>query len=226
MISVMIAERIKKVLHLSCLSTVFIVIIQALCVQAQPMETQLENQSPMKNYQTATFAGGCFWCLQPPFDDTAGVLRTVVGYAGGKEENPTYEQVSSHQTSHVEAIQITYDPDQVNFETLLQVFWHNIDPFDASGQFCDKGAQYKAVIFAHNQEQLKVAQTSKQTIQHQFENINIVTEIRPFTNFYPAEDYHQNYYQKNPLRYKFYRYNCGRDKRLKEVWSKQDEGRH
>lgn len=164
---------------------------------------------------TATFAGGCFWCMEPPFDKLDGVISTISGYTGGKEENPTYEEVSSKQTGHREALQVTYNPEKVTYAKLLEVFWHNIDPLDASGQFCDKGFQYTSAIFYHDDEQKKLAEASKQKLRLEGE---IHTEIIPASAFYPAEDYHQDYYTKNPIRYKFYRFSCGRDQRLKEVW--------
>jgi peptide-methionine (S)-S-oxide reductase len=162
---------------------------------------------------TAIFAGGCFWCMQPPFDalKTKGVLKTTVGYTGGTKENPTYEQTSSGSTGHREAIEVVYDAKKIAYKDLLKVFWENIDPFDKDGQFCDKGEQYTAAIFYANDEQKKEAELSKP-------KGNVATSILPAKKFYPAETYHQSYYEKNPVRYKFYRFNCGRDKRLKEVW--------
>jgi peptide-methionine (S)-S-oxide reductase len=172
-----------------------------------------------KQTAIATFAGGCFWCMEPPFDATPGVLETIVGYTGGTVENPTYEQVSAGGTGHTESIQIVYDPAVVNYEHLLEIFWKNIDPLDPNGQFCDKGAQYRSAIFYHNDEQKKLAEASKKQLE---DNCSlpqtIITEIVAASTFYRAEDYHQDYYQKNPIRYKFYRYTCGRDKRLSELW--------
>jgi peptide-methionine (S)-S-oxide reductase len=169
--------------------------------------------------QTAVFAGGCFWCMQPPYDalKSKGVLSTKVGYTGGSKANPTYAEVSAGETGHYEAIEVTYDSDKITYDELLDVFWKNIDPFDVRGQFCDKGQQYKSAIFIQNDEQKKKAQESKEKIEKSKKE-KVATLILPAGKFYPAEEYHQSYYEKNPLRYKFYRFNCGRDQRLKEVW--------
>lgn len=169
----------------------------------------------------ATFAGGCFWCMEPPYDKLEGVVSTTSGYIGGKTQNPTYEQVSSGGTGHAEAVQIVYDPKKVSYEKLLEVFWRNIDPADASGQFCDKGTQYRSAIFYHGEEQKRIAEASKATLEKSkpFKQA-IATTIVPAAEFYPAEEYHQDYYQKNPIRYKFYRSRCGRDQRLEQLWGK------
>ncbi|CAN5763477.1 peptide-methionine (S)-S-oxide reductase MsrA [soil metagenome] len=166
---------------------------------------------------TATFAGGCFWCMEPPYDQLPGVVSTTSGYTGGTAENPTYAEVSAGGTGHVEAMQVIYDPSQVSYETLLETFWHNIDPLDAQGQFCDKGSQYRSVIFYENSDQQSLAQASKQAVADQFDQ-SVATEILPADDFYPAEDYHQNYYETRPIRYKVYRFGCGRDQRLAEIW--------
>lgn len=166
---------------------------------------------------TAIFAAGCFWCVQADFNKVPGVLNTIAGYTGGTSKNPTYQQVSSGTTNYVEAVEVFYDPSKVSYADLLQVYWHNVDPMDANGQFCDKGNSYKAVIFYSNITQHKLAEQSKQLLLTKFK-INAV-KISPATTFYPAEDYHQNYYKKNPIRYKFYRLTCGRDQRLKELWA-------
>ena len=167
----------------------------------------------------AIFAGGCFWCMEPPFDKLEGVIATTSGYSGGHTENPTYKQVSSDTTGHFEVIEITYDPVKINYETLLNVFWHNIDPLDRYGQFCDKGESYRTAIFYLNEQQKELANASvnKLVASTYFES-PIVTEVLPAKTFYPAEDYHQDYYQKNPIRYNYYRFACGRDKRLEELW--------
>ncbi|MGQ9425637.1 peptide-methionine (S)-S-oxide reductase MsrA [Gilvimarinus sp. F26214L] len=167
--------------------------------------------------RTATFAGGCFWCMEPPFDKLDGVLATVSGYAGGEVANPTYEQVSSGNTGHQEVVQVTYDDELVSYQQLLEVFWINVDPVDNGGQFCDRGSQYLSGIFVHNDEQEKLAKQSKVRVDERL-NSEVVTFIQPLDIFYPAEEYHQNYYEKNPLRYRFYRARCGRDARLKELW--------
>lgn len=168
--------------------------------------------------KTALFAGGCFWCMEKPFDKVDGVVRTTSGYTGGSEENATYKKTSTGKTKHYEAIEIEYDPAIVSYEKLLDVFWKNIDPFDDKGQFCDKGPQYRAAIFPNNEQEAEFAEKSKQELQARIQGKQeIVTEIILAKPFYHAEDYHQDYYQKNPLRYKYYRYSCGRDKRLEAV---------
>lgn len=170
------------------------------------------------NLATATFAGGCFWCMEKPFDDLEGVVSTTSGYTGGTVENPSYEQVSAGGTGHVEAVQITYDPNQVSYDDLLSVFWQNIDPLDDRGQFCDKGSQYRAKIFVQTDQERQYAEAAKQALASRFGSQPIVTAIEPDQPFYAAEDYHQDYYLKHPVRYNFYRTACGRDKRLTEVW--------
>ena len=168
----------------------------------------------------ATFAGGCFWCMEPPYDELEGVLATISGYTGGTKKKPTYEQVSAGTTGHTEAVEITYDPKKISYEKLLDVFWRNIDPLTANAQFCDSGSQYRSAIFFHDHTQKTLAETSKKRLQSRFKQ-PIVTEIISASEFYPAEDYHQDYYKKNPIRYKIYRYGCGRDKRLQELWGAQ-----
>jgi peptide-methionine (S)-S-oxide reductase len=165
----------------------------------------------------ATFAGGCFWCMEPPFDKLDGVISTISGYAGGKKKNPTYEEVSAGSTGHAEAVQVTYDPKKITYEKLLDVFWHNIDPLTPNRQFCDAGSQYRTAIFYHDETQKRLAEESKKALGKHFKE-PIVTEIVAASEFYPAEDYHQDYYIKNPLRYKYYRYSCGRDQRLEALW--------
>ena len=167
----------------------------------------------------ATFAGGCFWCMEPPFDGLKGVLSTTSGYSGGKTKHPTYADVSGGSTGHAEVVQIVFDPKKVSYKKLLEVFWKNIDPLHKDGQFCDNGNQYRSAIFFHSEEQKNQALESKAALSQKFPKI--FTEVVPFTEFYPAEDYHQDYYLKNPLRYKFYRTNCGRDQRLKELWGRE-----
>lgn len=169
---------------------------------------------------TAVFAGGCFWCLQADMDKVKGVLHTTAGYAGGTAKDPTYKQVSAGGTGYYESVKVEYDPSVITYAELLNDFWHTIDPTDSQGQFCDKGSQYQAVIFYDNLTQQNVANQSKEQLIASKRFSQVVTQILPTTNFYPAEDYHQEYYKKNPIRYKFYRYNCGRDKRLEQVWGK------
>ena len=166
---------------------------------------------------TAIFAGGCFWCMEPPFDKLPGVLSTTSGYIGGKTVNPTYRQVVQGDTGHAEAVQVVYDPTKITYEKLLEVFWVNVDPLDAGGQFCDRGDSYRTGIFVRDETQLRLAQNSKKAVEARLKK-PVVTEIVLAPKFYPAEDYHQDYYVKNPVRYKIYRQNCGRDERLREVW--------
>lgn len=171
------------------------------------------------NIERAIFAGGCFWCMEPPFDKLEGVLSTTSGYTGGDVPDPTYEQVSSGTTGHYEAVRIEYDTAKISYEQLLEVFWRNIDPLDSGGQFCDRGGQYRAAIFYANPAQQRLARESKSRIEKEAGlGGPIVTEILPASAFFAAEDYHQNYYEKNPLRYRFYRFTCGRDDRLEDVW--------
>ena len=167
----------------------------------------------------ATFAGGCFWCVESDFDKIPGVISTTSGYIGGKLDNPTYKQVSAGITGHAEAVEIEFDPQKVNYEQLLQYFWRTIDPTVKDRQFCDHGSQYRSGIFYHDDAQRRAAEASKAALEKNkpFKQ-SIVTEIAQATKFWPAEDYHQDYHRKNPLRYKFYRNGCGRDARLKELW--------
>jgi peptide-methionine (S)-S-oxide reductase len=170
----------------------------------------------------ATFAGGCFWCMEPPYDELEGVISTISGYIGGTKRNPTYEEVSGGRTGHAEAVQIAYDPTKISYEKLLDVFWRNIDPLTANAQFCDSGSQYRSAIFYHDEAQKNLAEGSKKRLQSRFKQ-PIVTEIVRATEFYPAEDYHQDYYKKNPVRYKIYRYGCGRDQRLQTLWGTENK---
>jgi peptide-methionine (S)-S-oxide reductase len=168
---------------------------------------------------TAIFAGGCFWCVEAAFDKVDGVLSTTSGYTGGTKVNPTYEQVSAGRTGHYESLKVEYDPARVSYEKLLDVFWHNVDPVDATGQFCDKGSQYRAAIFVGNESERAQAEASKAALDKSHKLPGpIVTAILPATTFYPAEEYHQDYYLKNPAHYKFYRWSCGRDNRLEQLW--------
>jgi peptide-methionine (S)-S-oxide reductase len=179
-------------------------------------KTSLMDESHLEK---ATFAGGCFWCMEHPFDEIPGVVSVTVGYTGGQKKNPSYEEVSAEGTGHAESVQIIYDPQKVTYQELLSVFWHNIDPTVKDRQFCDSGHQYRSAIFYHNAEQHRVALQSKEQLEKNkpFKGA-IVTEIVPATEFFPAEEYHQHYYKKNPIRYRFYRFGCGRDKRLRELW--------
>lgn len=179
-------------------------------------------QAPAATTALATFAGGCFWCVESDFDKVPGVISTTSGYIGGSTANPTYEQVSSKSTGHAEAVQIVYDPAKVSYEKLVAYFWHTIDPTTKDRQFCDAGSPYRTAIFAHGEQQLKIAKASKAALDKTkpFKE-PIVTEIVLASTFYPAEQYHQDYYQKNPLRYKYYRASCGRDGRLNQLWGDQ-----
>ena len=182
----------------------------------------LTSPAAAQELKTAVFAGGCFWCMEPPFDELDGVVATTSGYSGGHAENPTYEQVTYGDTGHLEAVQVTYDPEKVDYARLLDVYWRNVDPFDNLGQFCDKGASYRAAIFVDGDAELELADRTKQKLQSEFGQ-RIVVRILPRTTFYDAEDYHQDYYLKNPLRYKYYRFRCRRDARLAEVWGTSGE---
>ena len=174
--------------------------------------------------EKATFAGGCFWCMEPPFEKLDGVTEVISGYTGGKKVNPTYEEVSYGGTGHLESVQIIYDPSKITYSELLDVFWKQIDPTDPNGQFVDRGLQYRSAIFYHNDEQKSLAEKSKEELDKSGRyNKPIVTEIIQASTFYKAEDYHQDYYKKNPIRYKFYRYNSGRDQYLKKIWGNEME---
>lgn len=167
----------------------------------------------------AIFAGGCFWCVEEAFDPVEGVISTTSGYIGGVKPRPSYEEVSAGGTGHAEAVQVVYDPAKVTYEKLLEVFWRNIDPLTADAQFCDKGDQYRSAIFYVNEEQKRLAEASKAALEKSERfKAPIVTQIVAAAPFYAAEDYHQDYYQRNPLRYRLYKYNCGRAQRLKELW--------
>jgi peptide-methionine (S)-S-oxide reductase len=173
--------------------------------------------APKPNLARATFAGGCFWCMEPPFEKLGGVVSVTSGYTGGQKPNPTYEEVSAGATGHAEAVEIVYDPQKVSYAQLLDVFWHNVDPTQADGQFCDHGRQYRTAIFTHDEEQRRLADESKKQVQARFPK-PVLTEIVPASRFYPAEEYHQDFYKRNPVRYYSYRAGCGRDRRLKELW--------
>ena len=197
-------------------------ILAAIAVTATASLTlvgQQASDAPAGGLATATFAGGCFWCMEPPYDKLDGVVSTTSGYIGGDTIDPTYQEVSSGRTGHTEAVEVRYDPEKVSYSQLLEVFWPNIDPLTANAQFCDHGSQYRSGIFFHDSEQERLARASKARLdQSPRFGDPIVTEITKAGVFYPAEEYHQNYYQKNPIRYKFYRYGCGRDARLEELW--------
>jgi peptide-methionine (S)-S-oxide reductase len=200
--------------------------LAVLAVLGVPWRAPAQQPPPANGTDSAkaTFAGGCFWCMEPPFDKLPGVISTTSGYTGGQKKNPTYHEVSAGSTGHAEVVQIVYDPKRVSYAKLLEVFWYNVDPTQVDGQFCDHGSQYRTAIFYHDEEQKKLAEAAKARLQQQkpFQG-DIVTEIVPAEEFYAAEDYHQDYATKNPIRYKFYRTSCGRDQRLKQLWGKAPE---
>jgi peptide-methionine (S)-S-oxide reductase len=178
------------------------------------------SAAPPPGQARATFAGGCFWCMEPPFDKLEGVISTTSGYTGGISVNPTYEQVSSGGTGHAEAVEILFDPTKVTYQQLLDTFWRNIDPFSATRQFCDVGEQYRPAIFVHDLEQRRLAEESRRAVSRRF-SAPVAVEIVDAGQFYVAEAYHQDYYRKNPVRYRYYRWACGRDRRLAEIWDER-----
>ena len=180
----------------------------------------LTGQTIPEGAKIATFAGGCFWCMEQPFDVLDGVVATISGYTGGKVKNPSYEDVSSGRTGHAESVQVVYDPRKVTYEQLLDVYWHNIDPTTPDRQFCDAGTQYRSAIFYNDEEQKRLAVASKDALVASGRFKTVVTQIEPAGPFYRAEEYHQDYYKKNPIRYAYYRAACGRDHRVEEVWGK------
>jgi peptide methionine sulfoxide reductase msrA/msrB len=209
-----------KILILFVMALLFLVIgcQRSAAVQKKTGEEMTEEEMHLSK---ATFAGGCFWCTEADFEKLPGVVKVISGYAGGHKENPTYKEVSSGTTGHVEAVQVYYDPARVTYEELLDYFWKHIDPTDSGGQFVDRGSQYRSVIFHDSEEQKRLAEKSKEALEKSGKfSKPILTEIVKFTNFYEAEEYHQDYYKKNPLRYKFYRYNSGRDQFLEKVLGK------
>ncbi len=198
---------------------------QAATKDAAPAAGEMAKQSPGggRGLAKAAFAGGCFWCMEAAFDEVPGVVSTTSGYTGGTKKNPTYEEVSAGTTGHAESVEVAYDPSKVGYRQLLDAFWHNVDPTDAAGQFCDRGDQYRSEIFYENDEQKRLAEASKQEIEKQLGR-KVVTRIVPAGKFWPAEEYHQDFYEKNPLRYKFYRAGCGRDNRLHQLWGDEAGG--
>lgn len=185
------------------------------------MVTTMAAYNSTLNVKRATFAGGCFWCMEYPFQKHDGVIKVISGYTGGTTKDPTYEEVCSGKTGHLEAVQITYDPRRISYAALLDIFWRQIDPTDAGGQFVDRGPQYRTAIFYHDNEQKKIAEESKRKLQaSRRHGKTIVTEIIPAVTFYPAEPYHQDYQKTNPVRYRMYRFNSGRDRYLEKIWEK------
>jgi len=185
--------------------------------EASAADTAVRAPDTVETADTAVFAGGCFWCMEPPYDGLDGVLATISGYAGGDVADPSYEQVTAGGTGHREAVMVVYDSDRITYSDLLPVFWRNVDPLDDGGQFCDRGFSYTTAIFAQDSTQAAVARASKEGIEDRFSE-PVVTPVELDRTFYPAEEYHQNYYEKKPLRYRFYRTTCGRDGRLDELW--------
>jgi peptide methionine sulfoxide reductase msrA/msrB len=202
------------------LGTLLILPLMAMNVNA----VSKQGGSNMDHMDKATFAGGCFWCMTPPFEKLDGVKEVISGYTGGHTVNPTYEDVTSETTGHMESVEVIYDPSKISYEKLLDVFWRQINPTDAGGQFVDRGPSYRTAIFYHNEEQKRLAEESKKKLAQsgRFDK-PIVTEILPAGPFYKAEEYHQDYWKKNPIRYKFYRYNAGRDQYLEKIWGKEKE---
>ncbi|MCC5864077.1 MAG: peptide-methionine (S)-S-oxide reductase MsrA [Wenzhouxiangella sp.] len=182
----------------------------------------LASSTEERELARATFAGGCFWCMEPPYDRLDGVIETISGFSGGHVSNPSYEQVVRGGTGHLEVVQVIFDPEVVDYQRLLEVFWRNIDPYQADGQFCDRGEMYRSAIFFHDDEQEHLARESLVNLKNNGpESGPIDTRILPFQAFYAAEEYHQGYYLKNPVRYRYYRWRCGRDQRLEQLWGEQ-----
>lgn len=174
-------------------------------------------QNAPPSTEKAVFAGGCFWCTEADFDKVPGVISTTSGYIGGKTVNPTYAQVSAGGTGHAEAVEVVYDPVKVSYQQLLDYYWRTVDPLARDAQFCDRGSQYRTAIFTHGEQQMRLALASKQMVETELKR-KVFTEIAPAGPFYKAEDYHQDFHTKNPVKYKFYRWNCGRDQRLEQLW--------
>jgi peptide-methionine (S)-S-oxide reductase len=195
----------------------------AACLLAAISGVAAQDKTTQDKTATAIFAGGCFWCVEADFDKVAGVLSTTSGYIGGSVKNPTYTQVSAGGTGHAEAVKVVYDPAKVTYAKLLDVYWHNVDPLAKDKQFCDSGDQYRTAIFYTDDEQKKLAEETKQQVAAKFAPRTVYTQIVQAGPFYDAEDYHQDYYKKNEARYKFYRWNCGRDQRLEQLWGKKEQ---
>lgn len=206
---------------LAALLAVTVAIVGVACTSPSDADTTPDANAatPIPNAvaDTATFAGGCFWCMEPPFDKIDGVGSTISGFAGGEKPNPTYDEVARGATKYTETVQVIYDTTKVGYDRLLRVYWHNVDPFDGTGQFCDRGSQYRPAIFTHGEKQRQLAEQSLQAVNAQFDQ-SIAVQIHPYEEFFAAEEYHQNFYQKNPGHYKRYRTGCGRDARLEEIW--------
>ena len=206
----------------SAVRLIYFFLILALCGDGIAEQPKPATPTPSNQLATAVFAGGCFWCVEADFDKLPGVSSTESGYAGGELKNPTYEQVSRGGTGHAESVRVTYDPNKVTYEQLLDYFWRHVDPTVKDRQFCDVGNQYRTAIFYQDDAQRRAAEASKATLDKSGRLSHIYTEIAPAGTFYLAEEYHQDYYRKNPIRYKYYRTACGRDARVNEVWGKKD----
>ncbi|MAG47021.1 methionine sulfoxide reductase [archaeon] len=201
------------------IKTIFLLLTTIFLISCSPSQTTDENIK-MEDLEIATFAGGCFWCIESVFEEYPQVKKAISGYTGGSEENPKYSEVASGQTSHFEAVQVYYNPKEISYKDLLEIFWRQIDPTDNEGSFVDRGSQYRSAIFYHNEEQKQFAEISKAELQNSNKfNKQIVTEILPLKEFYQAEEYHQDYHTKNPVRYKFYRFNSGRDQYRDKTWA-------
>jgi peptide-methionine (S)-S-oxide reductase len=197
-------------------------LVSTLLLAFLALPASIQEKPPPAGLEAAIFAGGCFWCMEPPFDVLPGVVSTTSGYTAGKTRNPTYQEVSAGRTGHTEAVRVVFDPSKVTYAKLLEVFWRNIDPTVKDRQFCDDGSQYRSGIYTLSAEQKKLAEDSKAALEKTKPfKAPIVTEIQPAADFWAAEEYHQDYYKKNPVRYKVYRTGCGRDARLQELWGKQ-----
>ena len=199
------------------MTRIFAILLAAVCAAGAALA------QPAPKTETATFAGGCFWCTEADFDKVPGVISTTSGFIGGKVANPSYQQVTTGTTGHTEAVEIVFDASKVTYQKLLDVFWRNHDPLAKDRQFCDRGDMYRPGIFFHSDEQRKLAEASKLQTQSRFAPRMVQTEITKAGPFYKAEDYHQNFHEKNPVRYRVYRLNCGRDQRLEELWGKADK---
>jgi methionine-S-sulfoxide reductase len=201
------------------MSIAHLTVILLLILAGAPGSSSTKRTTPPPRTEVATFAGGCFWCMETQFEGLTGVLSVVSGYTGGPERNPTYDQVSNGRTGHYESVEIRFDPQKVTYARLLDIFWHSIDPTQGDGQFCDRGKQYRSAVFTHGEEQARLARDSKARIQKSGALTKpIVTAVLPATPFYPAEEYHQDFWKKDPARYTSYRAGCGRDRQLARVW--------
>ncbi|WP_455211813.1 peptide-methionine (R)-S-oxide reductase MsrB [Kaarinaea lacus] len=218
-----VSKKSISIIGLSTLVVSALLALISLSVNSSE-KNSMDNSNQGAKWQTATFAGGCFWCMEPPFEKLDGVKDVVSGYIGGHKKSPSYSEVSAGFTGHTEAVQVTYNPNQISYQKLLDVYWRQFDPTDAGGSFVDRGSQYRSGIFYHNEEQKALALKSKQALEASgVFSKPIVTEITAASKFYPAEDYHQDYYKRNPVRYKFYRYRSGRDQFLETTWSQEQK---